>query len=206
MIRIAIADDHTLVLNGLLKILSTSSEMEVIGTYLNGDLLLSGLEQQQPDVLLMDIQMPGKDGIEMAGIVHKKYPEIKMIALTNIEILYQVKKMMKQGCMGYLLKDVDAPTLIAAIQQFYDGEVVIHDKIKTDLSSQLMPHNHTQQMTRREIEILQLIAQELTNNEIAEKLFISPATVENHRNRMLQKLGVKNTAGLIKKGMEQGLI
>lgn len=206
MIRIAIADDHALVLNGLLKILSTSSEMEVIGTYLNGDLLLSGLEQQQPDVLLMDIQMPGKDGIEMAGIVHKKYPEIKMIALTNIEILYQVKKMMKQGCMGYLLKDVDAPTLIAAIQQVYDGEVVIHDKIKTDLSSQLMPHNHTQQMTRREIEILQLIAQELTNNEIAEKLFISPATVENHRNRMLQKLGVKNTAGLIKKGMEQGLI
>ncbi len=206
MIRIAIADDHTLVLNGLLKIFSASSEMEVIGTYLNGELLLAGLEQQQPEVLLMDIQMPGKDGIEMAGIVHKKYPDIKIIALTNIEIMYQVKKMMKQGCMGYLLKDVDADTLTSAIQRVYNGEMVIHDKIKTDLSHHLTPNNHAQQMTRREIEILQLIAQEHTNNEIAEKLFISPATVENHRNRMLQKLGVKNTAGLIKKGMEQGLI
>jgi DNA-binding NarL/FixJ family response regulator len=180
--------------------------MEIIGTYMNGEQLLSGLQQQLPDILLLDIQMPGKDGIELAGIVHKKYPDVKMIALTNIEILHQVRKMMKQGCMGYLLKDVDAPTLFSAIQQVYNGEMVVHDKIKTDLASQLMPNSQPQQLTRREIEILQLIAQEYTNTEIAGKLFISPATVENHRNRMLQKLSVKNTAGLIKKGMEQGLI
>jgi DNA-binding NarL/FixJ family response regulator len=206
MIRIAIADDHALVINGLQKIFSTSPDMEIIGAYMNDDQLLSGLQQQLPDILLLDIQMPGKDGIELAGIVHKKYPDVKMIALTNIEILHQVRKMMKQGCMGYLLKDVDAPTLFSAIQQVYNGEMVVHDKIKTDLASQLMPNSQPQQMTRREIEILQLIAQEYTNTEIAGKLFISPATVENHRNRMLQKLGVKNTAGLIKKGMEQGLI
>lgn len=206
MIRIAIADDHALVINGLQKIFSTSPHMEIIGTYMNGDQLLSGLQQQLPDILLLDIQMPGKDGIELAGIVHKQYPDVKMIALTNIEILHQVRKMMKQGCMGYLLKDVDAPTLFSAVQRVYNGEMVMHDKIKTELASQLMSNSQPQQMTRREIEILQLIAQEYTNTEIAGKLFISPATVENHRNRMLQKLGVKNTAGLIKKGMEQGLI
>src|SRR5687767_2270992 len=103
MIRIAIADDHALVINGLQKIFSTSPDMEIIGTYMNGEQLLSGLQQQLPDILLLDIQMPGKDGIELAGIVHKRYPDVKMIALTNIEILHQVRKMMKQGCMGYLL-------------------------------------------------------------------------------------------------------
>jgi DNA-binding NarL/FixJ family response regulator len=206
MIRIAIADDHTLVINGLQKIFSSSTELEIIGAYSNGDQLLLGLEEKQPDVLLLDIQMPGKNGIEMAGIVHKKYPDIKIIALTNVEILYQVRKMMKQGCMGYLLKDVDADTLLAAIQKVYDGETVVHEKIKTELTYNLLSHNQPQQITRREIEVLQLIAQELTTAQIAEKLFISFATVENHRNRMLQKLGVKNTAGLIRKGMEQGLI
>lgn len=206
MIRIAIADDHSLVINGLQKIFSASTEVEIIGTYSNGDQLLAGLQQQQPDVLLLDIQMPGKNGIELAGMVHKQYPEIKMIALTNVEIIYQVRKMMKQGCMGYLLKDVDAETLFSAIQQVYNGEMVVHEKIKTDLTNSLLANNQPQQITRREIEVLQLIAQELTTAQIAEKLFISFATVENHRNRMLQKLGVKNTAGLIKKGMEQGLI
>jgi DNA-binding NarL/FixJ family response regulator len=206
MIRIAIADDHSLVINGLQKIFSTSTEVEIIGTFSNGDQLLAGLQIQQPDVLLLDIQMPGKNGIELAGIVHKQYPEIKMIALTNVEIIYQVRKMMKQGCMGYLLKDVDADTLFSAIQQVYNGETVVHEKIKTDLTNSLLSSNQPQQITRREIEVLQLIAQELTTAQIAEKLFISFATVENHRNRMLQKLGVKNTAGLIKKGMEQGLI
>ncbi len=145
-------------------------------------------------------------GLNWPALCIRVIPEVKIIALTNIEILYQVKKMMKQGCSGYLLKDVDAPTLYSAIQRVFNGEMVIHDKIKTDLSSQLLSNNQTQQITRREIEILQLIAQEFTNNEIAEKLFLSPATVENHRNRMLQKFGVKNTAGLIKKDMEQGLI
>jgi DNA-binding NarL/FixJ family response regulator len=206
MIRIAIADDHSLVINGLQKIFSTSTEVEIIGTFSNGDQLLAGLQIQQPEVLLLDIQMPGKNGIELAGIVHKQYPEIKMIALTNVEIIYQVRKMMKQGCMGYLLKDVDADTLFSAIQQVYNGETVVHQKIKTDLTNSLLSNSQPQQITRREIEVLQLIAQELTTAQIAEKLFISFATVENHRNRMLQKLGVKNTAGLIKKGMEQGLI
>lgn len=206
MIRIAIADDHSLVINGLQKIFYASTEVEIIGTYSNGDQLLAGLQLKQPDVLLLDIQMPGKNGIELAGMVHKQYPDVKIIALTNVEVIYQVRKMMQQGCMGYLLKDVEADTLFSAIQKVYNGEMVVHEKIKTDLTNSLLATNQPQQITRREIEVLQLIAQEFTTAQIAEKLFISFATVENHRNRMLQKLGVKNTAGLIKKGMEQGLI
>ena len=206
MIRIAIAEDHKLVINGLQKFFETSSEVEIIGTYLNGEQLLEGLQLQQPDILFLDIQMPGKSGIELAGIVHKKYPAVKMIALTNIEILYQVKKMMRQGCMGYLLKDVDAETLFSAIHKVYNGEQVIHDKIKSQINNSFFSNKSSQVMTQREIEIIQLIADEFTTNEIAEKLFLSPHTVENHRNRILLKLDVKNTAGMVKKAMEQGWI
>jgi DNA-binding NarL/FixJ family response regulator len=207
MIKVAMADDHMLVINGLQKIFSQEQDISIIGTYTNGELLLAGLQQQQPDILLLDIQMPGKNGIELAGVINKKFPSIKIIALTNIEVLHQVKKMLKQGCSGYLLKDVEPPTLIAAVRKVYEGEQVIHEKLKTELTGNLFGHDHhSQVMTRREIEILQLIAEEFTNPEIAEKLHISPHTVENHRNHMLQKLGVKNTAGLIRKAMEQGLI
>ena len=205
MIKIAIAEDHKLVINGLQKFFETSHEIEIIGTYLNGEQLLEGLQQRQPDILLLDIQMPGKSGIELAGIVHKKYPAVKMIALTNIEILYQVKKMMRQGCMGYMLKDIDADTLYSTIHKVYNGEQVIHDKIKSQINSSFFS-NKSQLMTQREIEVIQLIAEELTTNEIADRLFLSHHTIENHRNRILLKLDVKNTAGLIKKAMENGWI
>ena len=206
MIKIAIAEDHKLVINGLQKFFETSPEIEIIGTYLNGEQLLEGLQQQQPDILLLDIQMPGKSGIELAGIVHKKYPAVKMIALTNVEILYQVKKMMRQGCMGYMLKDVDADTLFSAIHKVYNGEQVIHDKIKPQINRSFFSNNSNQMITQREIEVVQLIAGEFTTNEIADKLCLSPHTIENHRNRILLKLGVKNTAGLVKKAMENGWI
>eukprot|EP01035_Chromulina_nebulosa_P057268 gene57268-78474_t len=150
--------------------------------------------------------MPGKTGIEVAGIVSKKYPAIKIIALTNVDVLPQVKKMMKQGCAGYLLKDVEPPTLLEAIHTVYEGGQYIHEKLKTELSNSLFSNDNAKLITRRELEILQLISEELTNPEIAEKLFISPHTVENHRNHILQKLGAKNTAGLMKKAIEQGLI
>ena len=206
MIHIAIADDHALIINGLQKIIAADPEMEVAGAYDNGDSLLNGLLQQQPDILLLDIQMPGKSGIELAGIISKKYPTVKIIALTNIEVLPQVKKMMRQGCSGYLLKDVEPALLISSIRKVYEGEEVIHERLKISLTRNLFDSNHAAVITRREVEILQLIADELTNPEIAEKLCISLHTVENHRNRILQKLGVRNTAGLIKRAIEQGLI
>jgi DNA-binding NarL/FixJ family response regulator len=206
MIHIAIADDHALILNGLQKIIAVDPEMQVTGAHLDGTSLLNALAQHQPDVLLLDIQMPGRNGIELAGIISKQYPGVKIIALTNIEILPQVKKMMRQGCSGYLLKDVEPAALIAAIRKVYEGEEVIHERLRTALNKNLFTNGNANVITRREVEILRLIADEHTNPEIAEKLCISLHTVENHRNRILQKLGVKNTAGLIRKAIEQGLI
>lgn len=206
MIRVSMADDHQIVLNGLEKMLSGFPEIELAGVYTNGDLLLASLAGSQPDVLLLDIQMPGKNGIELAGIITRKYPSVKIIALTNVDILVQVKKMLKQGSMGYLMKDVDPDTLFKAITVVYGGEQFIDERLKKQLLSNFSASPSDKLITRREKEILLLITEEYTNPEIASKLHISPHTVENHRNHLLQKLGVKNTAGLVKAAIEQGLV
>lgn len=206
MIRVSMADDHQIVLSGLEKMLSGFPEIEMAGVYTNGDLLLASLANSQPDVLLLDIQMPGKNGIELAGIITRKYPHVKIIALTNVDILVQVKKMLKQGSMGYLMKDVDPDTLFKAISTVYGGEQFIDERLKKQLLSNFSASPSDKLITRREKEILQLITEEYTNPEIANKLHISPHTVENHRNHLLQKLGVKNTAGLVKAAIEQGLV
>lgn len=206
MIKVAIADDHFIVINGIQKILSETADIVLTGTYKNGDQLLEALPKEQPDILLLDIQMPGKNGIELAGIVSKKFPAIKIIALTNVDVLVQVKKMLKQGCMGYLLKDVDPDILTKAIYTVNSGEQFIYEDLKKQLINNLSAAPNEKLITRREKEILQLIIDEYTNPEIAEKLHISPHTVENHRNHLLQKLGVKNTAGLVRAAIEQGLV
>ncbi|BAV09313.1 DNA-binding response regulator, NarL/FixJ family, contains REC and HTH domains [Filimonas lacunae] len=206
MIKVAIADDHFIVLNGVQKILASTNDITLTGSYKNGDLLIDALKLEQPDVLLLDIQMPGKNGIELAGIISKKYPAIKIIALTNVDVLVQVKKMLKQGCMGYLLKDVEPDILLKAIYTVNSGEQFIYEELKKQLINKMTFSASEKLITRREKEILQLITEEYTNPEIAAKLHISPHTVENHRNHLLQKLGVKNTAGLVKAAIEQGLV
>ena len=205
MINVAIADDHSIVLNGLQKILALHTDIKVTDVYLNGDSLLEGLEIKQPDVLLLDIQMPGKNGIELAGIISKKFPDVKMIALTNVDILVQVKKMLQKGCLGYLLKDASPEILVEAIKTVHTGEQFLYESLSKQLVNNFFSQN-SKQLTRREKEILQLITEEHTNQEIADKLYLSLRTVENHRNNLLQKLDVKNTAGLVKIAIQEGLV
>ncbi len=206
MIKVAIIDDQLIIINGLQKILANNAGITVSGTFVSGDALLENLETEQPDVLLMDIQMPGKSGIELAGIISKKYPKIKMIALTNVDVFIQMKQMMQKGCAGYLLKDVSPEILINAIEIVHEGGQYLSDDFKKQLFNNLAGQNSKQLITRREKEILKLILEENTNQEIANKLFLSLRTVENHRNNLLQKLNVKNTAGLVKVALQDGLV
>jgi DNA-binding NarL/FixJ family response regulator len=205
MIHVAITDDQSIIINGLQKILSDKPDIKIIGTYTNGDELLAGLEVVQPDVLLLDIQMPGKTGIELAGIITKKYPAIKIIALTNFDVPVQIKKMLQQGCQGYLLKDVKPEVIVIAIETVYNGDQYLQEEIQVKLLKGLSDPTSGNVITRREKEILQLIVEEYTNKEIADKLFLSLRTVENHRNHLLQKFKVKNTAGLVKIAIQEGL-
>ena len=206
MINVAIVDDQVIILNGLQKILAEAEHIQVSALYSSGSELLKGLETQQPDVLLLDIQMPDQSGIELAGIISKKYPAVKMIALTNVDVLTQMKQMLQKGCLGYLLKDVSPQILINAIETVNNGEQFLNENLKKQLLSSLSGQDNKQIITRREKEILKLILEENTNQDIANKLFLSLRTVENHRNNLLQKLNVKNTAGLVKIALQEGLV
>lgn len=206
MINVAIVDDQVIILNGLQKILAEADHINVSALYNNGDQLLEGLETSQPDVLLLDIQMPGKSGIELAAIISKKYPAVKMIALTNVDVLTQMKQMLQKGCLGYLLKDVSPEILVNAIETVHSGQQFLNENLKKQLLSSLSGQDDKQLITRREKEILKLILEENTNQDIANKLFLSLRTVENHRNNLLQKLNVKNTAGLVKIALQEGLV
>jgi DNA-binding NarL/FixJ family response regulator len=206
MIKLAITDDQVIILNGLQKILADVKNISITGVYNNGDELLEGIAKVQPDVLLLDIQMPGKSGIELAAIITKQYRNIKIIALTNIDVITQIKKILQQGVMGYLLKDANPETIIDAIETVHGGEQYIQEQLRQQLLHSLSASNAKQIVTRREKEILQLIVDEFTNQEIADKLFLSLRTVENHRNNLLQKLDVKNTAGLVKVAIQEGLV
>lgn len=206
MIKISMADDHTIVLNGFQKIVAEANDITVAGMYTDGDELLKDLPNNKPDILILDIQMPGKNGIELATIIRKKFPAIKIIVLSSVEVLAQVKKMLQLGCMGYLLKNIDADTFLTAIRTVYGNEQFIHEDLRKHLVNNLFTPAHFVKITRREKEILQMIAQEMTTQEIAEKLFLSTHTIVNHRNNLLQKLNVKNTAGLMLKAVEEGLL
>lgn len=206
MINVAIVDDQVIILNGLQKILADAADIKVGDVYTNGDALLEGIEKTQPDVLLLDIQMPGKSGFELCEIISKKYPKLKMIALTNVDVLVQMKQMLQKGCRGYLLKDVSPEVLIKAIKTVHEGEIFLQEDFKLQLLNSLSGQAGKQVITRREKDILKLIVEENTNQEIAGKLFLSLRTVENHRNNLLQKLNVKNTAGLVKVAITEGLV
>lgn len=206
MIKVAITDDQAIIINGLQKILADASEITISGAFTHGDELLDNLQEHQPDVLLLDIQMPGKTGIELSGIISKKYPQVKIIALSNFDIPIQIKKMLQQGCKGYLLKDARPEIIIKAIETVYSGDEYVQEEIQKKLIKSISDGNSATLITRREKEILQLIIEEYTNKEIADKLFVSLRTIENHRNHLLQKFKVKNTAGLVKIALQEGLL
>lgn len=209
-ITLAIADDHPIVANGIRTILRGVPNMEVIDSYTSGQALLQGIQHQRPDVLLLDMQLPDMNGPELAASILKLYPQQRILVLSSTDILLQVKKMLKLGCMGYLLKDADDTTIIKAIETVQQGGQYLSPLLNQQLIDDLFRNKKAEKkntlLTRREKEVLQLIIDEHTNQEIADKLFISLHTVENHRISLLHKLEVKNTAGLVKVALQTGLV
>lgn len=211
-IQVGIVDNHPLAINGLKTMLGLyPDEVEVMATYHCGASLLEGLAQIQPEVLLLDILLPDQSGKELAPIIARSYPAVRMIALTSLDSPAVVKSMMQRGCLGYLLKDTDDKTLIEAIREVYLGKEFIEPSLKETLLQHLIKYRAQStdilpELTQREREILKLIVLEHTTQEIADKLFISFRTVENHRYSLLQKLDVKNTAGLVRMAITLGLV
>jgi len=211
MIKVAITDDHPLATQGIISMLAPFPRVEIVGVYHSGAAMLAGLAQAQPDVLLLDIMLPDQSGKELVPVLRERFPQVRIIALTSLDAPAMVSAMMRRGCLGYLLKDTDTATLVAAIEAAYRGEAFIEPALKEKMVQNMIRFRDSNAkaapvITQREKQVLQLIAEEYSTQEIADKLFISFRTVENHRQRLLQKLDVKNTVGLVKVAIQAGLI
>lgn len=210
-IFVSIVDDHPLATSGVKSMLEGYENIEVKGIYHSAAAVMNGLSVFRPDVLLLDILIPGQSGKALAPIIKEQHPSVKLVALTSLDAPAMVSSMMRRGCSGYLLKDTDRQNLIAAIETTHGGKEFIDPSLKEKiLAHVLYPDQEKEdvvpEITKRELQILKLIAEEHTTREISEKLFISFRTVENHRYSLLQKLDVKNTVGLVKVALKLGLI
>lgn len=209
-IIVNIVDDHPLAITGLRNMLLACEHIKVTQCYATGTALLAGLQKAQPDVLLLDMLLPDINGEELAAIISKDYPSIKILVITSLDATIHIKTMLRNGCKGYLLKNTEVDTLIQAIEQVHEGMEYIEPSLKEQMLHNLLHYRKknkkTPILTRREIEILKLITEEFTNQQIADKLSLSMRTIEKHRFSLLQKLDSKNTAGLVKTAIELGLI
>lgn len=207
--RIAITDDHELVLKGITSMLAQTQEIKVVGMYVDAKSTLKNISIDKPDVLLLDINLPDTNGIDLSKLLLKKYPELKIIALTNYEDVSYVKRMLKNGVHGYLLKNTDKLELTEALSTVLSGELFLQKDIQKKLLNQnvkLRDNGLSPKLTRREQDVLVSISEELTTKQISEKLFISPKTVETHRMNIMSKLGAKNSVGIIKIAIEKELL
>lgn len=211
MINILIADDHQLLIDGIKSTIDNIEDFSVAGEAHNGLEVLKMLEEgASVDIILMDINMPMMDGLECTRTVTKNYPSVKVIVLSQYDEKRFVKQMVKNGAMGYILKDTGKESLEKAIRSVYAGEKSFSDKLMLRfINAELKDENKRQlfpKLTKRELEILNLLGQECSTQEIADRLFISFHTVESHRANLMYKAGVKNTAGLMRWAVENDLL
>ena len=201
-INVVIADDHEIVRAGLRRILNIDKRIQIVGEAVDGESALKLIEENLPHVALLDIHMPVLDGIEVAKVVCEKHPEIVVIMLTAYEDYKHVEEALKVGADGYLSKDISPSFLIDAIYRSLLGERVFSKSILRVLENPLLSHqeieNSNVTITPREQEILNYLAQGKTSKEIADILGISIRTVQNHRSNIMQKLGIKTAAGLVR--------
>lgn len=213
-IRIALADDHPLYLEGLEMLLNSSDEAKVVATANEGNAAMKMIAGNEFDVLLLDLHIPGKSGIEIAEELKKQKTGFNIIMLTMQRGGRYMDKLKKLGVKGYLLKSISMEDLMNAIRTVHEGGEVFPDEAKEydheeDLrlrSSAIVVENPNAQLTDREKEILVLVCKEFSSAEIGKKLFISTGTVDTHRKNILLKLGVTNTVGLVKYALKHGLL
>jgi DNA-binding NarL/FixJ family response regulator len=214
MIHIALVDDHLLFRQGIKAILQEELDMEITLEAADGKEFLTSLRNMvvKPSVVLLDIRMPNLDGYETAKIILENYPEMKIITLTMHEEERHIIRMIELGVNGYLMKNSSRDEVIDCIQSVMEYDYYFSNKITNIMRKVLMykgkrsANEFIHDLTEREIEVLRLICQEYTAKEIGEKLFISFRTVEGHRKKLLSKLNVRNTAGLVVKALKNEII
>ncbi len=203
MIKVLIVDDHPLIAEGLQNSLSGNGSISVCGIAHSARECMALFNEYRPDVILLDIKLPDGSGTEISKAIIQTNPQQKIIALTSYNQKYYVQEMIRNGVQGYLLKNATPSEIIEAIICVSEGENYFSPEIERLLHSKC---DNQIFLSKREIEVLHLIAQGLTNAEIADKLFISPFTADSHRKNLILKLGAKNTASLIHIASADGFI
>lgn len=207
MIRVFIVDDHPVVIEGIHSLLQNEKDMAWVGQAMNAQSCLGFFVNNTADVVLMDISMPGMDGVELCSVMKERYPGIMILGLSTFNQGLYIKKMMENGASGYILKNSSKEELIKAIHAVHAGGIYFSGEVGNVLQEyQKTSMNELPALTPREKEVLELIAEGYTNPQIAEKIFLSPFTVDSHRKNLLAKLGVKNTACLIRLAVENKMI
>ncbi len=215
-IKIVLADDHQMFLDGLYSLLSQMEQVEIMATANNGKQLLDRLRRNPDcDVAVLDMHMEIMDGIETARQIRKEFSHIRVIGLTMENDPGSIREMLDAGASGYILKNTGKTELEMALERVAAGEFYLSQAAGSQLAREML-HNRQQKaeskengpglLTEREIEVLKMIAEEMTNQEVAEKLFISPKTVETHRKNLMKKIGVNNTLGIYKFAVKHKLI
>lgn len=202
-IRVFVVDDHYMVIEGIRSLLQNEKSIEWAGHAGNAASCLAFLQQEQPDIIFMDINLPDVSGIELCKEVKAKHPGVLIIGLSTFNQQSFIQKMMESGASGYVLKNASQGELVKAIAAVIKGNVFLSEEASQTLRKE---KTNNVVLTRREKEILELIADGMTNAEIAQKLFISVLTVDSHRKNLLAKLDAKNTASLIKIAVSRGYL
>lgn len=212
-IRILLADDHTILRAGLKMMLNAQPDMEVVGEAQDGRYAIHEVQRLQPDIVLMDITMPGVNGIEATRQIKKLFPEVKVLVLTMHENDEYVFQTLRAGASGYMLKEAADTELISALRAVHSGQFYLSPAAQSVMVGDYLQRvrigeekDSYSSLTEREREILKLVAAGHTNNQIAELLVISPKTVDTHRTHVMDKLNLHSRAALVKYAMRRGLL
>jgi DNA-binding NarL/FixJ family response regulator len=203
-VKVFIVDDHYMVIEGIRALLLDQKDIVLMGHASNADSCLSFIQNAAPDVILMDISMPGKNGIDLCKEVRERYPSVFVIGLSTFNQFTYVDDMLRNGASGYLLKNATKQEITEAIHTVAKGKIYMSDEAANTLKNASPQESPV--LTRRENEILRLIAEGLANPQIAEKLFLSISTVDTHRKSLMRKLNIKNTALLVRYAIDQKIV
>jgi len=211
-ISLLIVDDHPLVREGLRSCLVQEKSVEILGEAADGEDAIRQAKNNPPDIVLLDINMPGMNGMETARLLTKSSPKTKILVLTMHDSKEYVNRMVTMGVQGYVLKDSSPSELLAAIHAVYNGAPYFSPKVSQSVMNDYVKTTRTKgkkgsvELSRRESEVLGLVAEGFSNKEIASRLFVSVRTVETHRERIIRKLDIHTVAGLTRYALTKGIV
>jgi two-component system NarL family response regulator len=201
-IRVAVFDDHTMVREGIVALLQMQEDFEIVGQAGDGVSAIEFYRTHRPDVALVDLRMPGKDGVAVIAAVRQEFPAARFLVLTTYDGEDDISRALHAGARGYLLKGASRTALAEAIRAVHAGQRYV----APDLADRLLPRPSDEELTDREVEVLRAIAKGMANKEIAEALHISESTVKGHVNNLLAKLGVSDRTKALVVALRRGLV